>query len=74
MRQLRRNKSIKEKDITDGHTDFYTRFIKQAVVVVIRDTEPRTLLQVMSAITSVMMLLLCRNLLIKRPIMQLKSN
>ncbi len=32
-------KGIKGKDITDGHTDFYARFVKQSVVVVSRDTD-----------------------------------
>lgn len=32
-------KGIKGKDITDGHTDFYARFVKQGVVVVSRDTD-----------------------------------
>jgi agmatine deiminase len=32
-------KGIKGKDITDGHTDFYARFIKPGVVAVSRDTD-----------------------------------
>ncbi len=32
-------KGIKGKDITDGHTDFYARFVKQGLVVVSRDTD-----------------------------------
>ena len=32
-------KGIKGKDITDGHTDFYARFIKAGVVAVSRDTD-----------------------------------
>ena len=32
-------KGIKNKDITDGHTDFYARFAKPGVVVVSRDTD-----------------------------------
>ncbi len=33
-------KGIENKDITDGHTDFYARFAKPCVVVVSRDTDP----------------------------------
>lgn len=32
-------KGVKGKDITDGHTDFYARFVKQGLVVVSRDTD-----------------------------------
>lgn len=32
-------KGIKGKDITDGHTDFYARFIKPGVVAVSRDND-----------------------------------
>ena len=32
-------KGIKDKDITDGHTDFYARFAKPGVVIASRDTD-----------------------------------
>jgi agmatine deiminase len=32
-------KGIKGKDITDGHTNFYARFVRPGVVVVSRDTD-----------------------------------
>lgn len=33
---------IKDKDITDGHTDFYARFVSEGVVVAAYDSDPES--------------------------------
>ncbi|WP_296277476.1 agmatine/peptidylarginine deiminase [uncultured Acinetobacter sp.] len=33
---------IKDKDITDGHTDFYARFVSEGVVVAAYDSDPQS--------------------------------